>query len=72
MWRRRMPLAITFQKRTLASILSAWLDVRFAKRRAPWMVTAIKALMATRLLRLASLAPATCQPFMDVRLPKVR
>ena len=65
-------LSIAFQRRTLASILERAVgDVEFAKRRAPWMVTAIKVLRATRLLRFASLVPATCQPVMDVRLTKV-
>ena len=46
-------------------------DVEFAKRRAPWMISAIKMLKATRLLGLASLIPANCQPLMDVRLTKL-
>jgi SAM-dependent methyltransferase len=65
-------LAIAFQRCTLVSMIERVVgDVEFAKRRAPWMVTAIKALSATRLLRLASLIPATCQPLMDVRLTKL-
>jgi 2-polyprenyl-3-methyl-5-hydroxy-6-metoxy-1,4-benzoquinol methylase len=65
-------LAIAFQRRTLASMLERAVgDVEFAKRRAPWMVTAIKVLRTTRLLRLAALVPATCQPLMDVRLTKL-
>ena len=65
-------LAIAFQRRTLASMIERAVgDVEFAKRRAPWMVTAIKVLRATRLLRFASLVPATCQPLMDVRLTKL-
>jgi SAM-dependent methyltransferase len=65
-------LAIAFQRRTLASMLERAVgDVEFAKRRAPWMVTAIKVLRTTRLLRLAALVPVTCQPLMDVRLTKL-
>jgi SAM-dependent methyltransferase len=65
-------LAINFQRGTLASILERAVgDVEFAKRRAPWMVMGIKALKATRLLRLSALIPATCQPLMDVRLTKL-
>jgi SAM-dependent methyltransferase len=65
-------LAITFQRHTLASMVERAVDdVEFAKRRAPWMVTVIEALRATRLLRLASLVPATFQPLMDVRLTKL-
>jgi SAM-dependent methyltransferase len=65
-------LAVAFQRGTLASMIERTVDdVEFAKRRAPWMVKAIKALRATRLLRFASLIPATCQPLMDVRLTKL-
>ena len=65
-------LAVAFQRRTLASMLERAVgDIEFAKRRAPWMVTAIKVLRATRLLRFAALVPATCQPLMDVRLTKL-
>lgn len=64
-------LRIAFQRRTLASMLErAVEDVEFAKRRAPWMVIAVKALKAARLLRVASMIPETCQPVMDVRLTK--
>jgi SAM-dependent methyltransferase len=65
-------LAVAFQRRTLASMLERAVgNVEFAKRRAPWMVTAVKALRAAGLLRFASLVPATCQPIMDVRLTKL-
>jgi len=65
-------LTVDFQRRTLASMIERTVDdVEFAKRRAPWMVSAIKLLKATRLLGLASLVPATCQPLMDVRLTKL-
>jgi len=65
-------LAIAFEKRTLASMIERAVgDVEFAKRRSAWMVTAIKVLRATRLLRFAPLVPATYQPVMDVRLTKL-
>jgi SAM-dependent methyltransferase len=65
-------LAIAFQRRTLASMLERAVgDAEFVKRRAPWMISAIKVLRATRLLRFASLIPASCQPLMDVRLTKL-
>jgi SAM-dependent methyltransferase len=65
-------LAIAFERRTLASMLERAVgNVEFAKRRSAWMVTAIKMLRATRLLRFAPLVPATCQPVMDVRLTKL-
>jgi SAM-dependent methyltransferase len=65
-------LGISFQRRTLVSMIERAVgDVEFSKRRARWMVNAIKTLRATRLLRLASLVPASCQPLMDVRLTKL-
>jgi SAM-dependent methyltransferase len=65
-------LGIAFQKRTLAQMIErAISDVEFAKRRSAWMITAIKLLSATRLLRFASVVPATFQPVMDVRLTKL-
>lgn len=65
-------LSISFQRRTLASMIERAVDdVEFAKRREPWIVTAIKVLKTTRLLRLAALVPVTCQPLMDVRLTKL-
>ena len=65
-------LEVAFQRGTLASMIERTVDdVEFAKRRAPWMVAAIRMLKATRLLSLASLIPATCQPLMDVRLTKL-
>lgn len=65
-------LAIAFQRRTLASMLERAVgDVEFAKRRAPWMVTAIRVLRRARLLRLAALVPVTCQPIMDARLTRL-
>ncbi len=65
-------LTVDFQRRTLTSMIERTVDdVEFAKRRAPWMVSAVKMLKATRLLSLASLIPATCQPLMDVRLTKL-
>ena len=64
-------LELAFQRGTLASMIERTVeDVEFAKRRAPWMVPAIRMLKATRLLSLASLIPAACQPLMDVRLTK--
>ncbi len=65
-------LAIAFHSRTLAWMIERVVgDVEFAKRRAAWMVAAIKVLSTSRLLRFASLVPATCQPLMDVRLTKL-
>ena len=65
-------LGIAFQRRTLAPMIErAVSDVEFAKRRSAWMLTAVKVLSATRLLRFASLVPATFQPLMDVRLTKL-
>ena len=65
-------LTVDFQRRTLASMIERSVDdIEFAKRRAPWMVAAIRMLKATRLLRFASLIPAACQPLMDVRLTKL-
>jgi len=68
---RDASLTVHFQTRTLASMVERSVDdAEFAKRRAPWMVAAVKMLKATRVLRFASLIPATCQPLMDVRLTK--
>lgn len=65
-------LTVDFQRRTLASMVERSVDdAEFAKRRAPWMVAAVRVLKATRVLRFASLIPATCQPLMDVRLTKL-
>lgn len=64
-------LGVRFDKRTLASMIERAVDdVEFAKRRAPWMVTAVKALKSAGLLRFASLIPTTFQPLMDVRLTR--
>ncbi len=64
-------LAISFRTSTLAWMIERVVsDAEFSKRRAAWMVAAVSALSAFRLLRFASLVPATCQPLMDVRLTK--
>ena len=64
-------LVISFRTSTLPRMLErAVSDASFARRRARWMVSVLGVLARTRLLRLASLVPATLQPIMDVRLTK--
>jgi hypothetical protein len=65
-------LAVAFQRRTLASMIERAVDdVEFAKRRAPWMVSAIKMLKATRLLSLRIADSGDLPALMDVRLTKL-
>ena len=65
-------LSVAFERRTFGRMVERAIgDPVFARRRAPWMVTAAKVLRSTRLLRLATLVPATCQPLMDVRLTRL-
>jgi len=64
-------LTTEFRTSTLAWVLDrAVSDREFARRRAGWIIVAIRALRALRVLRLASLVPAAFQPIMDVRLTK--
>lgn len=64
-------LAADFRTSTLEWMLErAVSDAEFARRRAGWMVAAIRMLRALHLLRLAALVPAACQPIMDARLTK--
>lgn len=60
-----------FQTRTLAWMLGRALsESRFAARRSPWMLRAIRTLHSLGLLRLAAIVPAGLQPIMDVRLTR--
>ena len=64
-------LTVRFQTNTVAWMLKrAVSDSEFARRRAPWMVAAIRMLNSLRILGLASIVPATCQPIIDARLTK--
>jgi SAM-dependent methyltransferase len=64
-------LLASFQTGTLVWMLErAVSDAEFARRRAGWMVAAVRALGKVGLLSLAALVPATFQPIMDVRLTK--
>ena len=70
-WQGEESLDVRLRQGTLASMIERAVDdVEFAKRRAPWMVTAVKALKSAGLLRFASLIPTTFQPLMDVRLTR--
>lgn len=65
-------LSVVFERRTTARMVERAIgDPVFARRRAPWMATAARILKSTRLLRLAALVPAACQPLMDVRLTRL-
>jgi SAM-dependent methyltransferase len=64
-------LTTEFRTSTLAWMLERSLsDAQFARRRARWVVSAIGAMKAMGLLRLAAFVPALLQPIMDVRLTK--
>lgn len=64
-------LVADFRTSTLPWMLErAMNDAEFARRRAGWMVAAVRMLRALHMLRLASLVPAVCQPIMDARLTK--
>lgn len=64
-------LRLHFRTSTLTWMLERALsDEEFAKRRAGWMVSAIRMAGKLGLLRLASILPAMFQPVMDVRLTK--
>jgi SAM-dependent methyltransferase len=64
-------LVADFRTSTLAWMLErAMNDAEFARRRAGWMVSAVRMLRALHMFRLASLVPAVCQPIMDARLTK--
>ena len=65
-------VSVAFEKRTIGRMVERAIgDPVFARRRAPWMVTAARIFKSTGLLRLAALVPATCQPLMDVRLTRL-
>lgn len=64
-------IRVDFERGTLASMIErAVTDLQFAKRRAGWMVIAIRVLQSIGVLRMASLLPATLQPIMDVRMTR--
>lgn len=65
-------LSLTFDRRTLVTMVERAVDDEaFAKRRSAWMVTAIRAVRGTGLLRFASRLPASWHPVMDARLTKI-
>jgi 2-polyprenyl-3-methyl-5-hydroxy-6-metoxy-1,4-benzoquinol methylase len=64
-------VVLSFRRDTLRWILERALkDTAFAARRAGWMLTLIRVVVALRLHRLADLVPAVMQPIMDVRLTR--
>lgn len=64
-------LSPVFNKTTLVWILERALrDPQFAARRAPWMITIIRAAVGLHLHRMAQWIPAVMQPIMDVRLTR--
>ncbi len=64
-------LTAYFRRTTLVWMLERALDDdEFARRRAPWMISIIRAAVAVRLHYLASYLPAVLQPIMDVSLTK--
>lgn len=69
--REERTLSISFSTGTFVRMLErAVSDAGFARRRSRWMVAGIRMLGSLRLLHLATLIPATCQPIMDVRLTR--
>lgn len=65
-------LAVDFRRGTLEAMLERSIhDPEFARRRSPWMVSLVRAMKATGILRCTSLVPATIQPMMDARIKRV-